>query len=156
MTLLLKQKILERDFWEVFRFILHFQSLGTTVRTPPPTHSLFEGGDWQGGWVEIFKKGVKEWKRGDALKRWDWKMGKGLRWVQIQSPTKEKHVKNMTGGLPARFSGSCGQFAFDMWKCNKINMEGMECMENGMESMLTFVCLFQVRPIKILILCNWN
>ena len=31
-TLLLKQKILERDFWEVFSFILHFQSLGTMTQ----------------------------------------------------------------------------------------------------------------------------
>ena len=28
--------------------------------------------------MEIFKKGVKEWERGAALKRGDWKMGRGL------------------------------------------------------------------------------
>ena len=83
--------------------------------------------------MEIFKKGVKEWERGD------WKIGKGLggkalapsnlqaedeKRIKIvyrfspplptPTPTKEKQVKDTRGGLPALFSGSCGQFAFHM------------------------------------------
>ena len=86
--------------------------------------------------MEIFKKGVKEWERGgcpkkEGIGRWGraWGGGGGggggggqppppppiPNNLQTEDePTKEKHVKNMRGGLPALFSGSCGQFAFHM------------------------------------------
>ena len=72
--------------------------------------------------MEIFKKGLKEWERGAAPKRGRLEDGEGAE-VALPSllPTpppythaKEKHVKNMRGGLPAPFSGSCGKFVFHM------------------------------------------
>ena len=74
--------------------------------------------------MEIFKKGLKEWERGAAPKRGRLEDGKGAEGA-LPSPlptpppppythTKEKHVKNMRGGLPAPFSGSSGKFVLHM------------------------------------------
>ena len=115
---------------DLFRHILCvcdlFNYWVITVCTPPPSPPFFfwrwwlkisaRGWKGRGGWVEIFKKDVKEWKRGrgTALKRGgDWKMEMGLN-VLFGILCAEKWVR--------------------------------------MENIWAFVCLFQVCPIKILIL----
>ena len=42
--------------------------------------------------MEIFKKGVKEWERGAALKRGDWKMGMELDFCLSFSSLSSKNI----------------------------------------------------------------
>ena len=71
-----KTEHLREGFLRSFIFYFALPVIGN--HSLHPLHlPLFEGGGWKfwkgwgrgGGWMEIFKKGVKEWERGAALKR---------------------------------------------------------------------------------------